>query len=339
VALWGCGVQDWLDPHLRWGNETGTGSRHQSRHISHCHPNRSGTRRGSPHIKPRGGTLVVPGFADFLAADEDAVWTTNEGRVDKLRHDRSAPVASVSMPGPCGAMTVAFHALWVAGCTDSSVYRIELRAQQISAIIPTGLEDPSGELSLAAGAKSVWVLTDPKGVLSRIDPRTNRVVARIEVAPHSYAAAFGYGAVWITNTGADTTRVSGSVQRIDPGINKVIATIPVGPIPRFLAVGEGGVWTLNQGDGSVTRIDPRNNQPVATVALAMRGPGGDIATGGGRVWVRGTRVLLASVDPATNRVMERFGPPAGSGAVRVARDLVWVTAHDIHTVWVLKTRP
>lgn len=284
-------------------------------------------------------TLVIPGYADFLAADGSSVWTTNEGRVDKLRHDRSAPIASVSMPGPCGAMTVAFDALWVANCADSSVYRIDQKAQSISAIIPTGLADPTGELSLAAGAGSVWVLTDPKGVLSRIDPRTNRVVGRIEVAPHSYAAAFGYGAVWITNTGADDTHVSGSVQRIDPRTNKVIATISVGPVPRFLAVGEGSVWTLNQGDGTVTRIDPRSNQPVATVALGMRGSGGDIATGGGRVWVRGTRVLLASVDPATNRVVERLGPPAGSGAVRVARDLVWVTAHDIHTVWVLKTRP
>jgi DNA-binding beta-propeller fold protein YncE len=283
-------------------------------------------------------TLVIPGFADFLTADGDAVWTTNEGRVEKLRHDRSSPVASVSMPEPCGAMTIAFGALWVANCTDSSVYRLDLQAQMIAARLETGLADPTGELSLAAGAGSVWVLTDRKGVLSRIDPQTNRVVARIQVAPHSYAAAFGYGAVWITNTGPEGRQIPGSVQRIDPAINKVIATIPVGPVPRFLAAGEGGVWTLNQGDGTVTRIDPGNNRPVATISLGMRGPGGDIATGHGRVWVRGTRVLLASVDPATNRVVERFGPPAGSGAVRVAGDFVWVSAHDIHTVWVLKPK-
>jgi DNA-binding beta-propeller fold protein YncE len=233
-------------------------------------------------------------------------------------------------------MTVAFGALWVANCTDSSIYRIDLKSQRIAAIIHTGLADPEGELSLAAGAGSIWVLTDSAGVLSRIDPRTNRVVARIDVAHNSYAAAFGYGTVWITNTGPADSRLPGSVQRIDPEVNKVVATIPVGPAPRFLAAGDGGVWTLNQGDGTVTRIDPRDNRTAATITLGMQGSGGDIATGAGRVWVRGKKVLLASVDPATNRVLERFGPPAGSGAVRVAGDFVWVTAHDIRTVWVLK---
>jgi streptogramin lyase len=73
-----------------------------------------------------------------------------------------------------------------------------------------------------------------------------------------------------------------------------------------------------------------------TIPLGMEGGGGDIATGAGKVWVRGTRTLLATIDPATNRVTRIYGPPAGSGAVRVADDLVWVTAHDTNTVWVLQ---
>jgi virginiamycin B lyase len=284
-------------------------------------------------------TLTIPGYADFLSPDGEAVWATNEGRVEKLRADHPLPVASVAVPEPCGAMTVAFESLWVANCSDSSFYRIDLKTKKVVGIIRTGLADPSGELSLADGAGSIWLLTDRKGVMSRVDPKTNRVVARIKVAPHSYAAVFGFDAVWISRTGLKGAPGPGSVQRIDPATNKVIATIPVGPVPRFLAAGEGGVWTLNQGDGSVTRIDPRSNQAVATVQLGMKGGGGDIAAGGGRVWVRGTRVLLAAIDPATNRVVERFGPPAGSGAVRVAGNLVWVTAHDVHKVWVLRPAP
>jgi YVTN family beta-propeller protein len=93
---------------------------------------------------------------------------------------------------------------------------------------------------------------------------------------------------------------------------------------------------LNQGDGTVSRIDPASNRVVATIAAEVAGPGGDIATGAGRVWVRAEKVLLSAVDPETNRITERFGPPAGSGAVRVAGNLVWVTAHDIQTVWVLE---
>ena len=284
-------------------------------------------------------TITIPGYADFLAADGEAAWVTNEGRVEKLRHDHSSPTAAVRVPEPCGAMTVAFEALWVANCRDRSLYRIDLKTNSVAAIIHTGLADSTGELSLADGAGSVWILSDQKGVLSRVSPETNRVVARIKVAPYSYAAAFAFNNVWITNTGPAGTVGRGAVQRIDPATNRVVATVPVGPVPRFLAAGEGGVWTLNQGDGSVTRVDPRTNLVVATIQVGMQGTGGDIATGGSRVWVRGQRVLLVAIDPAANRVTERFGPPAGSGAVRVAGNLVWVTAHDSHKVWVLAPAP
>jgi DNA-binding beta-propeller fold protein YncE len=203
-------------------------------------------------------------------------------------------------------------------------------------MMPTGLADREVELSIAVGAGSVWLLTDQTGVLTRVDPQSNQIIARIPVAPYSYAAVFGFGSVWITNTGAPRSRGRGSVQRIDPGSNAVVATIPVGPKPRFLAAGEGAVWALNQGDGSVSRIDPASNRLAAKIATDVAGPSGDIATGAGRVWVRAEKILLSAVDPSTNRVTERFGPPAGSGAVRVAGNLVWVTAHDIETVWVLR---
>lgn len=279
--------------------------------------------------------MMVPGYVDFLAADGRDVWVTNEGRVEKLEAGSSSPVASVSIPKPCGAMTVAFNSLWVASCEDASVYRVSLESQTVIAKIATGLADPDGELSLADGAGSIWVLSDIRGVLSRIDAASNQVVAQIEVMPNSCAAAFAYDSVWITSSGSEGGSSAGFVQRIDPGTNQVKVTIPVGPAPRFLAAGEGGVWTLNWADGSVTRIDPETNLAVITIPLGMEGGGGDIATGGGKIWVRGTKVLLATLDPKTNRVSSIYGPPAGSGAVRVAADLVWVTAHDTNTVWVL----
>ena len=80
------------------------------------------------------------------------------------------------------------------------------------------------------------------------------------------------------------------------------------------------------------------NRVVATIDVAVPGQGGDIATGAGRVWVRHGFTLLSVLDPATNHVVGRFGPTAGSGGVRVADDLVWLTAHDIETVWVFRAR-
>jgi streptogramin lyase len=282
-------------------------------------------------------TIVVPGYVDFLAADGRAVWATNTDRVERFEVDRSGPVATVQVPGACGAMIVADGSLWVASCSRSSVYRIDLSSHDVQAIIESGLADPTGELSLAAGAGSIWVLSDRAGILSRIDVETNDVVARIEVLPDSFAAAFGGGAVWISNTGPASDRSSGSIQRVDPGQNLVVRTIPTGPAPCFLAADASSVWTLNWGDGSVTGIDVATDDVLVTLPLGMTGGGGDLDIDKGRVWVRGTDTLLAALDPVTYDVTHVFGPPAGSGAVRVADDLVWITAHDINTIWALET--
>jgi virginiamycin B lyase len=280
-------------------------------------------------------TLIVPGAADFLALEGNDAWVTNEGRVEKLTPDSTSPVAAVPIPEPCGGMAVDFGSLWVADCKSRSLVRVDLESHRVTAVVASGLADPSGELSVATGAGSVWLLTDPRGVLSRVDPATNRVTARIPVRPGSFAAGFGFGSVWISNTGEATGKV-GSVQRVDPARNEVVATIPVGPGPRFLAVGEGAVWTLNQGNGTVSRVDPELDRLAATIQAEVPGSGGDIAVGAGRVWVRATPILLSVVDPASNQVNVCYGPPSGSGAVRANQEVVWVTAHDIQTAWVLK---
>jgi YVTN family beta-propeller protein len=289
-----------------------------------------------PIAQHAAATLKLAGYPDFLASDGCGVWVTNVDRVEKVILGSPTPMASAAVPEPCGAMEVGFGALWVASCHEKALYRIDTRLSTVTAVIPTGLAEPTGELSVAVGAGSVWLLTDSAGTLARIDPGANRIVHRISVKPHSYAAAFGFDAVWITNTGNDAAGVAGSVQRIDPRTNRVVATIPVGPIPRFLAAGAGGVWVLNQGDGTVSRVDPATNRVVATIAMDVAGPGGDIAVGANRVWVRAGKVLLSAIDAATNRVVARFGPPMGSGAVRVANDLVWVSAHDVNTLWALR---
>ena len=273
--------------------------------------------------------LKVEGYADFLAADENGVWVTNDGHVEKLVFGSESPVMSVAMPTPCGAMAVGFGSLWVVSCAKKSLYRIDLLSGEIVATIETGIADVAGELSVTVGAGSVWLLTNIAGELSRINPYQNKVIRKIKVAPHSFAAAFGFGAIWITNT------ANATVQQIDPLTEKVITTIPVGAAPRFLTIGKDAVWTLNQGDGTVSRIDPVTNKVVQTIALEATGTGGDIAAGASKIYVRAKNTLLSVIDPSQNKVVARYGPSAGSGAVRIENGKVWVTAHDINTIWVL----
>ena len=275
--------------------------------------------------------LDLPGYPDFLAADSNWVWVTNVDTIQKLSAHENKPILSAFAPGICGAPVVAFGSIWAASCSENSVMRIDTNSGAITARIKSGISDPHGEISLAAGAGSIWILSDKNGILSRIDPASNQVVAKIDVKPNSFCSAFGFGAVWVTNTS------DGSVQRIDPTTNKVTATIQVGPIPHFLAAGEGGVWTLNQGDGSVSRIDPTSNQLVATIDCQSPGTGGDIDVGGGKVWVRSKKGrMLQSVNPTDNSVDRIYGPLNGSGGVRVTGKDVWVTAHDVNKVWVIR---
>jgi YVTN family beta-propeller protein len=207
------------------------------------------------------------------------------------------------------------------------------------ATISTGLADKNGEMSLSAGDGAVWLLSDSAGILVRINPTTNSIEKKIMVKPHSYCTAYGFGAIWITN------HRDNSVQKIDPATNTVTATIAVGAKPRFLTVGEHGVWTLNQGDGTVSKIDPLLNKTVGTINVKAVGNGGDITSGGGKIWIVSTNVErpVQIINPTTDRVETIYSqnPVAGKtlkvdGAARSSNNYVWVSGYYSKTVWVFK---
>ena len=119
------------------------------------------------------------------------------------------------------------------------------------------------------GESSIWLLTNRKGTdsgtLSRISPRTGKVVADIAVPAKSFVALVGFGSVWVTSTGGNV------VVRIDPRTNRIVAKIRVHHTPRFTSIGAGGVWVLNQSDGTVSRINPSTNRVAATIVVGVPG--------------------------------------------------------------------
>lgn len=290
-------------------------------------------------IEKSATAIELKGFPDWVEIGFGSVWVSNPGLnlVQRLDPKTNTVVAEVKVNLPVAAMTTGFGSVWVASYKDKAIVRIDAKTDKVTASVPVMIADSEG--SITAGEGAVWVLTDKKGVLSRIDPNTDKVTEQITVKPHSSAAMTGHGSVWVTNTGEPKATANGSVQRIDPKTNKVVATIEVRCQPRFLAVGEGAVWVLNQADGTVSRIDPETNTVVATIEAGVKGFGGDIAAGEGGVWVRGGRALLVVIDPKTNKVVRRYGPAVGSGAVRAGEGKVWVSAHDVKKVWALDPRP
>ena len=279
-------------------------------------------------------TINVPGFADFLAVDGDSVWATNRGRVE--RWSRQGKLAEMIMNRPCGAMAVASGSLWIADCQDSTLNRIDLKTAKRIVAIPTGIANPKGELNVVAGAGSIWVASDAKGKIVRVDPSDNRITASIPVDAGTYYLAFGFGSLWAVSSDNQ------SLQQIDPASNAVVKRIRLGKQPGFLAAGEGAVWVQEQGDGTLARIDPLTGEVSGRVKVGADLLYGDIDAGGGAVWLRTTAdQTFAMIDPRTLAIVARLGPAAGSGALRFAGTGLWTTAHDVHTLswWNLAPKP
>lgn len=269
--------------------------------------------------------MKVPGFADFLAVDGDAVWVTNDGRVEKW--SPAGLQAKAEVPRPCGTMAIAAGSLWVANCKGGEVWRINLKTAAVEAKIATGLANPKGETNVVAGAGSVWVPSDPAGKIARIDPATNAVIATVTVAPETWYLAWGFNRLWAVSSEGS------SLERIDPAANTVSGKVTLGNTPGFLAAGEGAVWVQEQGDGTVAKVDPVSLAVAGRTKVGAALKWGDIDTGGGAVWLRTTEdQTMVVIDPETLRIRARMGPSVGSGALRWTPQGVWTSAHDNQTL-------
>src|SRR6266567_2175911 len=133
--------------------------------------------------------------------------------------------------------------------------------------------DPGGSPSgVAFDFGSLWVGIADKGMVSRIDPATGKVIKSITVGDpakvlagarntHGVPSAVisGLGSIWAA--GAD-----GKLVRIDPSTGAVIARIPAERSPDWLTVGAGSVWVTRETPRAVLRIDPLTNAVTSAIA-------------------------------------------------------------------------
>jgi YVTN family beta-propeller protein len=199
---------------------------------------------------------------------------------------------------------------------------VDLKTNRVD-ILPVG--PAAAEGGIAAGGDSVWMVTDPKGTLARIDPATGRVRQTVAVPAGSYNPLYSDGIVWVTGHDA------GVVTAVDAASGKVLATVPVGDGPRFLTAGAGSVWVLLQGTGEVVRIDAGARAVTARIAAGLKGHGGDIGFGADRVWPTLSGVPLSDIDARTNRIRRQWTGPGGD-SLAFAFGAVWLTDYKAGTV-------
>jgi virginiamycin B lyase len=271
-------------------------------------------------------TLKLGKTADWVAITADAVWVASTGpfAVNRIDPKTNTRLASVELPGEaCAGLAVGAGSLWVPLCTAKpSLARIDLKNNAVTSIYPVG--PPAEEGGIAFGAGSIWLIVDKLGSLARINPDNGVVLDTFHVPAGSYNPAFLGGSVWVTH--ADGSDATG----IDAASGKTIATVLTGPNPRFLTVGAGAVWTLNQGDGTLTRIDPLSRQS-ATISLGTPGHGGDIAFGHGKIWTSMPKVPLSLIDAGLNRLVCQWVGPGGD-ALNIGHGSLWLTDYHAGTI-------
>lgn len=278
-------------------------------------------------LKPS-ATFQIGATADWVLVTRDSIWAAGSKPFSLQRIDPATNkvVATINLPGEaCSGLVSAFGSIWVPLCgKQPSMARVDIDKNQIVKILPIGPAGPEG--GVAASADSIWIVTDAKGILSRIDPRTNSERQKVSIPPGSYNPICSDGMIWIT--GFD----SNLLIAVDASTGKRVASIPVGPKPRFLTSGGGSVWTLNQGDGTVTRVDRRTKKVIATIATGAPGSGGDICYGSDSVWTTVFDIPITRIDPKTNKAMRQWVGKGGD-SMRAGHQSIWLTSYRRGLLW------
>ena len=290
-----------------------------------------GIQHPMTELKPD-AEFPVAGHPDWLGVTDDAVWvaSSNVNHVVRLDAKTNKPDVVITVEKPCSGLAVAFDSLWIPSCGAHTLLRADAHMGAIQATIVAGPADSEG--GIAAGAGSIWLVTAGTSELDRIDAATNAVVAKIQLPKGAFNPIFAGDSVWVA-----CNECAGLV-RVDPKTNKVAGITKIGPKPRFLTVGEGSVWVLNQGDGTVSRVDATTGKLLATIPAGIPGLGGEIAYGGGSVWVTVFGFPITRIDPATNKVVQQFVGKGGD-SIRFAHGSVWLTFLTGAKVWRLSAPP
>jgi hypothetical protein len=265
-------------------------------------------------------------------------------------------VATIPLEGLNGAFTqVAFGAgsVWISSGYYSMgpapkrqpgdvVVRIDPRTNRVVDRIP--VDPPSG---LAFGQGSVWVTSAGYGTVSRIDPQSDKVVAKIKVGRGGVDIAVdeSSGAVWVASAylpknygGYDNPKYSEdrNLTRVDPETNRVVEEIPIEAHSQYggagnVAVGEGAVWVLSE-DGKLLKVDPATNEIAAMVDVGHWSS--HLAVYGGGVWamVQVKEFRLVRVDPRMMHIVasEDIGPipKIGEGGLAAGGGYVWFSSGE-----------
>jgi YVTN family beta-propeller protein len=244
-----------------------------------------------------------------------SVWVANDGgtlvRIDPRTNRVRKRIRSGA--GAC-FMTADARALWIANykgglvrvTPQGRVQKIAVGATPDSVLVAFG---------------RVWVTTWGAGKLAVVDPRTLKVVHRINVGSKPAGLAARNGAVWV-----GFSRDATAIARVSPG-NYRVDRIDIGVRePRGFVAGTKDLW-IQANTGDLVQFDPVARRVLAHLEVGRTLAQGAVAPDG-TIWVPDKEQnLVYRVDPGRRRVVDSF--PAGPGAYVTLRAYgsMWVTSY------------
>jgi branched-chain amino acid transport system substrate-binding protein len=280
-------------------------------------------------------TIPLGTAPSTVAVGEGAAWVidANDQTVSRIATSNPGDPQTFSTGSTPTDIAVGVGAVWVTNLGSNvlpeSVSRLDPESRTVVETIdlpPKSLPEnfwggggaTFSRQHIAVTRDAVWAI-NPDLTVSRIDPRTNSVVARVEGVQALNIAA-GDGGVWLVDGIGDGAFVA----EIDPETNAVRRTRVLAQSLTTLAVGDGAVWVADPFGGSVWRIDADPDGAVPRQIPLDTWVSG-VAFGDGAVWATNEIAdKVYRIDPRTNRARV-VGGIAGPRGVAVGEGAAWVT--------------
>jgi streptogramin lyase len=206
-----------------------------------------------------GSPIVLDFEPREIAHGEGAVWMVSADRARLARIDPGTNEVAgeidlrlLQIPEHVLLLLAAGEgALWITDQTN--VIQIDPQTNQI-----VGEPLPAGEeiLAVALGHGTLWTGSHDDGIISRVDAKTHRVVAAIDMGFSVHGLAVSDEAAWVLDEHGF------AVVRIDPQTNQAQERIPIDFIGASLAAGAGSVWVAPAARDSGA---PTNNDGIARI--------------------------------------------------------------------------
>jgi hypothetical protein len=181
---------------------------------------------------------------------------------------------------------------------------------------------------MAVTTDSVWVASQPRDTVTRLDGKTNTIAQVVNVKGPCSGLVFAFGSIWSPScTGAVVVRFDAHT-----GVEQAKFSVKVADSEGGVASGAGSVWVVTATPApKLIRIDGRSNQIRAKITV----PEGSVACafGSDAVWVTSPkRSVVTRVNPLTNEVTDEIPVGQGPRFLTVGGDAVWTLNQGDGTV-------